>query len=227
MSEYRFRRTTARGIRVNTLLESRGRKPYMFGNPNVINLEATKQKSLGGIKTMTSTALVRPGDIDAVDSRDLLTTLIDQNVAAVENKNEVRERKAWVTEQRENIYKAYKEKAKAAYEKVWSTCKNSKVGHDFHTRDVQGRNVKVCNVCSYHTSMDPRSGYDEGPLLAKYAKEMNDDLIQIMVKRMISLDVDAGLLIFPTEDEMPPNRLSRKSKWFSGGKDPVGAGIKR
>lgn len=173
----------------------------------------------------TSTALVRPGDIDAIDSRELLTTLVSQNIAVVEDKNEIRERKAWVQEQRKAINKSYGDKAKAAYEKVWKTCKDSKVGHDFHTHDVRGRNVKVCNVCSYHASIGGNS--HEMVLNEKYAKEMNTDLIKLMVDRMIELDAEAGILVFPTEDDMPVNNLSRKNKWFGGGKDPVGAGIKR
>lgn len=225
MSEYRFRKPSNLGMR--------GRKPgdpNMYGNPAISlnEYEAAKRRSqnLGGTKTMsTSTALVRPGDIDAVDSRDLLTTLVSQNIAAVEDKNELRERKAWVEEQRTAINKIYEDKAKTAYEKIWSTCQHSKVGHDFHTRDVGGRNVRVCNVCSYHASAGGASY--EVSLNEKYAKEMNTDLIKMMIDRMIELDVEAGILVFPEEDDMPTNKLSRKNKWFSNGKDPVGAGIKR
>jgi hypothetical protein len=165
-------------------------------------------ESVGGSESMKSTALVRPGDIEAVDSQDLLSQILNANLDVIHDENEIRERKAWVEDQKKAIRKNYYNKAKATYDKLWSACASSKVGHDFIQIEIRGTNVKECKVCTYHDSAYKRDpSYNNGGSTyvtgKKAAESVNDDMIQMLSDRMISLDLDAGILVWPTEEEAP------------------------
>lgn len=160
------------------------------------------------------TALVRPSDIDAIDSKDLLSSLVSQSIAAVENKNEARERIAWELDEKKKIRKTYRDRAEAAYRQIWTTCKNSNVGHDWRRVDVNGSNIEMCGICSFHMTRESSDMTSNARLKERYAKDMNDTLIDQMTDRMLELDLEAGILIYPTKTEMPSHKLSKKKSFF-------------
>lgn len=195
-SEQKYRITTSRGYH-GTIQNKRER---------TVREEAV---SIGGSERM-STALVRPGDIqDAVDANDLLSTLLENNLEIIESKKIARLRKDWVSEQRKKIKKGYFDKAEAAYQKMWNACSNSKLGHNYRNDDVSGRTIKVCDSCSFHFAKIGNFGEDRD---SRQAESMNNDLIQILANRLIELDEEAGILVWPTEENAPKKYLDESPK---------------
>jgi len=194
-----------------------------------------------------SIALVRPEDItDAVDSTDLLDTLLTFNLEKIVDKNDQRVREKWASQERDKIRAEYEVRARKAYEKMWDTCYSSKVGHSWLNLDSAGYTLSSCQVCSYTYAAAPdatpnpftKGTYDHNNFEEKrkrknaqgdIAREMNAALITAMKDRMIEVDEEAGILIWPTADdytgeelvEIPsPDVVSREAnrvkRWFGG-----------
>lgn len=160
-----------------------------------------------------STALVRPGDItDAVDSRDLLDTILSQNLERIGSKVDKRIVDTWVVTESKRRKDVYEAKAKAAYEKMWSVCGNSSVGHNLLRHEVRGYNVKQCQDCKWtrHNGTNYHGEPDTGE--ERTAAQMNADMINAMVDQMIALDIEAGLFSWPTVEDYPNIRKPRTKK---------------
>lgn len=169
-------------------------------------------------KVATGSELIRPEDItDAIDGRDLLATLVATNVGKVEEKVDLRKRKEWLEEETKRRRAQYYELAKEGYEKIWTVCSKSAVGHNGRNVDRGGYTVKQCDDCKFvfPPSKQGSSYYSQEK---RSADEMNRTLIKSMVERMIELDIEAGIFTWPTIDDYPrsiPSMLGDKKKgWF-------------
>lgn len=162
-------------------------------------------------------SLVRPDDIvDAVDGQDLLDTLLAKNIQRVSDVNHKREIVAWISDERKKIKDNYVDKARKAYQKIWNTCGSSSVGHNYRLIDQGGYNVKQCDICSHcttATAIKPNDYNGQSYRMEKRRSEsMNDALIGAMADKMIELDLEVGILSWPTEDDYVTAHLPTPKK---------------
>lgn len=163
------------------------------------------------------TDLVRPGDIsDAVDAQDLLDQFLAKNLNVIGDKREQRLRSDWIDEEARRIRKQYADRARTAYEKMWKECAKTKLGHSFNRIDVKGYSLDQCSICS-HTQGEAAkiknsysSGFTTDDSPVRLAEEMNSALISTMSNRMIELDENAGILVWPQPEEMPERVLRQR-----------------
>lgn len=159
-------------------------------------------------------ALALPGDIEAVDGRDLLDQLVQRNLSAVNDRIHSRECKKWVADERGKIRDKYRGQALEAYNKIWNTCGESSVGHNFRMLEVRGYNINQCQDCKFcgpynkrPTSLGSESYSYRNQI--EISKSMNVDMANALAEEMIKLDKEASILRMPDEDDF---ELSRKSK---------------
>lgn len=180
--------------------------------------DGKEHETIGGTKSM-STDLVRPGDIsDAVDAQDLIDQFLAQNLDVIGDKRETRLRMDWVDRESRRIREEYEKRAREAYEKMWKECGKTNLGHSFARIDVQGYSVDQCTICTFvkgkakvtqnKYTYSPET--DDTPV--RIAKDMNNDLIDAMARRMIELDEKAAILVWPMPEEMPQRELARRLK---------------
>lgn len=163
------------------------------------------------------TELVRPDDIEAADSEDLVAALLLANGARIDERNDKRARKQWVSEQHDQIRDRYQAKARAVYETLWEQCEKSEAGHDYQNYDAKGRTVLVCETCGHtghrgRKTDTPDSTYGD---VVGAADNMNKTMIRSLRDKMIALDEEAGSLVWPTSDdyEPPSSNGNGRSLW--------------
>lgn len=169
------------------------------------------------------TDLVKPGEITAADSEDLAQALLVVNLERIDRRTDIRGRKKWADEQCELIRQRYESKAESVYGKMWRRCGRSSAGHEYRNHDSGGQTVLVCVTCG-HTSCSPRKGDQD--YTYKYAAEqadtMNKSLIRTMRDRMIELDKEVGILVWPTPQDYPQPVEKKQRRfwreWASGAK---------
>lgn len=203
-----------------------------------------KAESASEEKPKKSSFLIRPEDItDAADSTDLLEAVLSENLERIADRNDLRKREQWAIEERGKIYKKYELRAAKAYQSMWDTCAKSSVGHDFITVDVKGYTIETCQVCSWSLweNLKPNPFTDQSSYAFReyerekerkekpygMSKQMNTALVDAMKKRMIEVDEEAGILVWPTADDYDPTTTSmlptltaegnnKVKKWFGG-----------
>lgn len=152
-------------------------------------------------------SLILPDDIvDVVDGRDLLDTFVSENMIRIKEQADDRARKAWVENKNKEIRGEYFKQAEVAHKKLWSACGESSVGHSLRTIDVHGYSISVCEVCKYHTGTQGSSGSQSK------AFRMNNEMVLATARRMIEVDREKGLLVWPTIDDY--QAPLPKKKWF-------------
>lgn len=150
-----------------------------------------------------SQALIRPEDItDAVDSRDLLDTVLAQNLERITAKVDKRVTSKWVGEAKETQRARYTNQARGAYQKMWEACGSSSVGHNFRMMEVRGYNVEQCQDCAFAGPSTKSAGPSRNRE-ARIATDMNNDMMKAMAERMIEVDIEAGLFAWPTNEDYP------------------------
>lgn len=157
-------------------------------------------------KLAAKSDLVRFGDIDAVDAKDLLAQFAS-NLDVIAEKNLLEEKKIWVESTQKNIRLAYFAKAKNALNAQWTLC--GKTRHNYRNLDVRGTTIRVCDDCSH-------CGYND-----QYVAH-NDGLIGSLTDRLIQADEAAGILNWPTVDDykkpVVPKSTVKFPSWWTGKK---------
>jgi hypothetical protein len=145
---------------------------------------------------MMGAELVRPDDLTADNSRDLVRELQKVNVERIRDTHVAHTERVKRQDAERMSHKAnhrivvrYKKKAQRYYDKLWAECGKQPAGHQYRNHDY-GYSVSVCDVCSYATHRD---SYDKPK-----AKEYREKLIEQMAQRLIDVDVEQGLLTLPT-----------------------------
>lgn len=181
------------------------------------SLKKEGKKTMPATAPPLSTALIRPGDItDAIDSRDLLTSLMDQNKSRVQGKVDARLAKQWLDDALKNRRERYMRDAKQAYEKIYAVCVESPVGHNFRMIEVMGYNINQCDDCGFCTNSTPGdSTAGQVSRELSRANDMMDTRNKALADRMIELDIEAQI-IEPLKIEdypgplMPPREEKKK-----------------
>jgi hypothetical protein len=164
---------------------------------------------------MSNTSLVRPGDItEAADAHDLLEQLRVVNFEKVGDSLDARTRGEMRKEKEREIRSNYNAKAQAYYDGLWMRCGESKVSHNCINMDIGDKTIHVCDTCSLAKGLNSKkAGYTYST--ADEAREYNEELVRTLAKRLMSLDEEAGVLVWPQDDDfIGLERKFGQKSWF-------------